>query len=142
VTASVTPSLVVIDTSVWVSRVLTWDSNHAAAHGWVQQYLLGGGHLTAPALLVTEVAAAVARQTKLPTVAQQIASQLYSMPSLSLAGIDQQLIDTATDLAANLGLRGADALFVALALQMSIPLVTFDKEQLSKPASIIGTIQP
>lgn len=136
------PSLVVIDTSVWVSRVLTWDRNNAAAQAWVQQYLLGRGRLTAPALLVTEVAAAVSRQTKLPTLAHQIATHLYSMPGMNLTPVDQQLINTATDLAANLGLRGADSLFVALAQQLSIPLVTFDKEQLTRPAGIITTVRP
>lgn len=132
----------VVDTSAWVSRVLTQDSNHVAARTWIDGHLLAGGRLVAPALLVTEVAAAIRRRTMQPTLAQGAVNQLYLMPNVQLVLIDQELIDTATDLAANLGLRGADTLYVALAKRLGIPLVTFDKEQLTKPSGIIVTIQP
>jgi predicted nucleic acid-binding protein len=59
-----------------------------------------------------------------------------------LAPIDQALIVDATNLSADLGLRGADAIYVALAKQLGVPLLTFDTEQLTRPAGIITTIQP
>jgi predicted nucleic acid-binding protein len=132
----------VIDTSAWISRLLPTDSNHAAARKWIDQHLLGGGLLVAPVLLVVEVAAALSRQTRRPIVARRAVTQLYGLPQMSLVPIDQALIDTATDFAANLGIRGADALFIALAQQLNIPLVTFDIEQIQRPAGIIQTIRP
>ena len=39
-------------------------------------------------------------------------------------------------------LRGADAVYVALALLMNSPLVTWDKEQLTRAAPIIETLAP
>jgi predicted nucleic acid-binding protein len=132
----------VIDTSAWISRLLPTDSNHTAARRWIDQHLLGGGLLVAPVLLVVEVAAALSRQTGRPVVAHRAVTQLYGLPHMSLVPIDQALIDTATDFAANLGMRGADALFVALAQQLNIPLVTFDAEHIQRPAGIVQTIKP
>jgi predicted nucleic acid-binding protein len=70
------------------------------------------------------------------------ASQLYSFPLLRLVPMDQLLVDEAVELAAQYHLRGADALYVAVAKELSIPLVTFDAEQLTRPAAIIATIRP
>src|SRR5437879_5013379 len=96
---------VVVDTSAWISRLLPTDSNHAAARRWIDQHLLGGGLLVAPVLLVVEVAAALSRQTGRPVVARRAVTQLYGLPQMSLVPIDQALMDTATDFAANLGIR-------------------------------------
>jgi predicted nucleic acid-binding protein len=133
---------VVVDASAWVSRVLPQDLNHDAARTWLDKHLLGGGRVLAPALLATEVAAAVSRRTGQPTLARGAVNQLQTMPGVHLVSIDQVLIDSATNLAAHVGLRGADALYVAQAQQLGIPLVTFDAEQLARTAGIIITIRP
>jgi len=132
----------VIDASAWVSRVLSNDSNHVAALNWINTHLSGNGYLVAPILLVTETAAAVSRFTGHAQRGHLAAIQLYAMPEMSLKPIDQSLVDDATDLAANLTLKGADAYYVALAARLAIPLVTFDKEQLVRGAAVITTIQP
>jgi predicted nucleic acid-binding protein len=56
--------------------------------------------------------------------------------------MDASLMQEATSIAANLGLRGADAIYVATAKLLNLPLLTWDQEQLTKPAGIIMTIQP
>lgn len=132
---------VVIDTSAWVSRILPQDRNHVPARTWLDNQLLNGGVLAAPTLFVTEVAAAISRRTGLISLAHAAAGQLYSTPDIRLEPVDQQLITSATNLAADLGIRGADALFVALAMRMAVPLVTFDKEQLIRPSGLIVTVQ-
>ena len=136
------PYSVVIDASVWISRILTQDSNHQAAVAWIDQHLLSGGLLVAPILLVTETAAAVSRITGLPSRGHLAVSGLYAIAELSLAQIDQVLVDEATDLAADLQLRGADAYYVAVAKRLSLALVSFDHEQLVRAAAIITTIRP
>jgi predicted nucleic acid-binding protein len=133
---------VVVDTSVWISRILEDDSNHQAAKAWTDSYLLNGGILIAPALFVTEIAAAISRQTRQPSYARAIIAQLHGMFNLQLVAIDEELIDGATEIATDLGLRGADALFVALAARLNVPLVSFDNEQLLKSVALIETIRP
>lgn len=140
--ASGAGAAIVIDTSVWVSRLITQDSNHPAAVAWINRHLLSGGVLIAPILLVTETAAAVSRVTGLPARGHLAASRLYALVEMSLVQIDQTLVDEATDLAADLRLRGADAYFVAVAKRLTLPLVTFDREQLSRATPTIATIRP
>lgn len=61
---------------------------------------------------------------------------------MGLVPIDQLLVDEATKLAADLGIRGADSFYVALAKSLGIPLVTFDHEQLARPGSLITAVRP
>ena len=89
-----------------------------------------------------EVAGAVSRRTQNIADAHAAASQLHTLPFLQLIPLEASLVQDATDLAADLGLRGADALYVALARQLGVPLVSFDHEQLTRPALLILTIQP
>ena len=135
-------AIVVVDASVWVSRLLTHDPNNARATAWVGRHVRNGGVLTAPTLIALEVAASVSRRTGNVSDAHAAAGQLYALPFVRLAAIDQSLIVEATNLSADLGLRGADAIYVALAKQLGIPLLTFDTEQLIRPAGLITTIQP
>ena len=136
------PSAVVIDASAWVSRVLTNDVNHASAVTWVNSHLAGGGSLVAPVLLITETASAISRVTGLPARGHLAASHLYAMPEMSLVQIDETLVGEATELAADLRLRGANSYYVAVAMRLALPLVTFDGEQLSRAAPVVMTIRP
>lgn len=136
----------VIDTSAWVSRLLPHDANHRAARTWIDNHILNGGFFVAPIILVIEVASAIARETLPPndpqTDAHKAVSQLYTLPIMRLVPMDQGLVDEATNLAADHKIRGADALFVAVARQLGVPLVTFDKYQLKQPQAVVVTIRP
>ena len=56
--------------------------------------------------------------------------------------LDNMLIHLSVDIAANLQLRAADAIYVAVAKQLNIPLVSWDKEQLRKASSLLTTYTP
>ena len=75
---------VVIDTSVWASRLLPRNSNHQAARAWIDSYILNGGSFVAPMIFVIEVASVIARETLPPnnpqTDAHKAVSQLYALP--------------------------------------------------------------
>ncbi len=141
-TPTATIAAVVVDASVWVSRLLSQDPNNATATSWVGRHVRSGGILAAPTLFAIEVGASVSRRTKILTDAHAAVSQLYALPFVQLVPIDQDLVNEAADLAIDLGLRGADSLYVALARQLAIPLVSFDREQLTLPAHLIQTIRP
>lgn len=136
------PGSVVIDASVWTSNILPGDRNHPAAHAWIKDHIDNGGFLVAPALFVVEVAAAIARSSQNKQAAEKALSELYTFSYLRLVPVDQSLIDAPANVAAHFRLRGADSFYVAVAQQLAIPLVTFDREQLTRPASVIATIRP
>ena len=139
-------STVVVDTSVWASRLLPHDSNHQPARTWIDAHIMNGGLFVVPLIFVIEVASVVARETRPPAnpqvEAHNAVRQIYALPIMRLVPIDQTLVDEATDLAADYRIRGADALFVAVARRLGLPLVTFDAYQLKQPSNVVVTIKP
>lgn len=133
---------IVPDASFWVSTLLPNDSNYTVARTWLGNHLNSGNRFVAPLLLVVETAGAVARVAQDKNLARNAVLGLYSFPFMQLLPMDQALVDSAADVALTFSLRGADALYVAVANHLGIPLVTFDQEQLTRPANIITTIKP
>ncbi len=64
------------------------------------------------------------------------------IPSLRLITLDPHLAETAARLAAEHALRGADAIYVAVAFELSLPLITFDNEQLTCTKGLITATAP
>ncbi len=133
---------VVIDTSAWVSRLITTDSNHVKARVWLDNFMLRGGVLIAPTLFATEVGANMSRITGKTHRGRAAVVQIYTLPIMTLVPMDQALVDEATDIGIAFAIKASDAFFVAIAKRLGLPLVTFDRDQLSRPASIITAIQP
>ena len=113
------------------------DSNHAASLNWWRVYTTAGGILVAPELVLVEVAAALGRQTKQIAFAQQAVSYLYYTSQVQFVPMDIALLLDAADLAARLSLKGADAVYVATARLKAIPLVSWDREQLTRASSVL-----
>jgi predicted nucleic acid-binding protein len=132
----------VVDASVWVARLVPQDVHHAAARAWLERYIAGGGVVAAPMLLLAEVAGAISRRTGQPGLAHAAVAHLLRLPGIRLVAIDRHLSQAATQLAADLGLRGADAVYVATALELRVPLLTLDHDQLSRAASSIIASAP
>jgi predicted nucleic acid-binding protein len=138
-------NLVVLDASVWVSRTINTDTNHAVARRWIDQHLRARGAFVVPLLFQVEIAAAIARVTKDTVLASRQVAQLRRLNArrlLRFVPLNAHLVKAATTLAINFGLRAADAVYAALAQSLSIPLVTFDTELLRLPSSTITTIRP
>lgn len=133
---------VVVDASVWVSRLVAQDSNHMAAVGWVNRHIRAGGTFVSPVLLAIKVAGAVRRRTGSSADFSSAVDALYTFGAMSLVSMDQALIAEATQLSSQPGLRGPDAVYVAVAKQLALPIVSFDTEQLTLPAHLIQTIRP
>jgi predicted nucleic acid-binding protein len=122
-------SFFVLDASVWVSRLVSQDGFHAAVKSWMEEKREAGVQFISPALLLAEVGGAISRRTGDPVLAKKAITQLENLPGLRLVEMDNELVRQAAKLAAELGLRGADCMYVAVACQLDLPLVTFDVDQ-------------
>jgi len=134
------PLTVVVDASVWVSRLVPQDVHHEASRRWFEAFTADCGRVVAPVLLLPEIAGAISRRTGAPDLARRAVQQLQRMRSLRLVALDRRLGQAASQLAADLGLRGADATYVAIADQLKIPLLTWDNEHVEKAGKRI-TVQ-
>jgi predicted nucleic acid-binding protein len=133
---------VVVDASVWVSRLVESDVHHARCQDWMENQASEGGLLVAPVLVLAEVAAAISRRTNRPSLAHQAVKILQALPRLRLVSMDPTLAGLAAGLAGDHALRGADAVYVATASQLGLPLVTLDGEQLQRARALVPTSSP
>lgn len=129
--------MIVIDASVWVSVLLDTDLFHAESYAWLQEYMNLGGEIAAPSLLLPEVAASLTRRTRSAVSGRATIQYLTNLRGLRIIPLDQQLAWVAAEMAADYQLRGADAVYVALAHSLSIPLVTWDQEQIKRVQNVI-----
>ena len=132
----------VVDASVMVAVVHRQDPFHQVSRAWFEAYLQAGGQLAAPLLIMSEVAGVIRRETGAPELARQAVDWLYTLPELHRFPLDEALASVAADLAIELALRGADAVYVALADQLQLPLVTWDRQQLERGSRRILARRP
>jgi predicted nucleic acid-binding protein len=132
----------VVDASVWVARLVPQDVHYAASREWLERHIAQGGVVADPVLLLAEVAGAISRRTGEPALAHAAVAHLLRLPALRLVPIDARLARVAMQLAADLGLRGSDAVYVATAHELRVPLVTLDQDQLSRAGSRVSARAP
>jgi predicted nucleic acid-binding protein len=132
----------IVDASVWVSRFIIFDAFHQPSFRWLEDYLSTGEIAVAPAILLVEVAGAVSRRTGQPAEGLRAASSIQRLPYSRLVPMQAQLVQMSAQLAAEQRLRGADALYVALAHLLGLPLVTWDRQQRGQDGHGIIALTP
>jgi predicted nucleic acid-binding protein len=131
-----------VDSSVWVSTFVAVDAHHEASRAWLRHYLRAGNVVVGPRLLLVEVAGALARRTGVARDGERAVAHLRRLRSARWVALTSDLVDHAAQLAATLRLRGADAVYVALANRLGVPLVTWDHEQRTRAAGRIPVMAP
>lgn len=133
--------MLVVDGSVWVSRYLPAEETHERSREWLERYLRSGGQIVEPILLLVELSAAISRRTGDADAAVETSEQLTRLRSIRFVPVDRSLGVMATRIAADGRLRGADAIYAAVAHRLGIPLLTWDREQLERAGSFarVGT---
>lgn len=134
--------MMVVDASVWVSRFLPEDAFHQASRTWLIEMATAGMALVAPAIMLAEVAGAIARRTGNRQLGYQIVQQIRQLPSLQLVAIDDTMGQLAAQTASAYQLRGADAVYTAVAQRLQIPLVSWDQEHLDRATALVTTFRP
>jgi predicted nucleic acid-binding protein len=109
---------------------------------WLAERAAGGDLLISPMLLPVEVAGAVSRRTGRPRLAHQAVRALLRLSELRLVPVDRGLGRLAAELAADIGLRGADAAHVATAHHLNVPLVTWDPDQQVRAGRLVAVLSP
>ena len=121
--------MVVVDASVWVARLVPQDGYHQVARDWMAEQRDEDVLLISPSLLLPEVGGAIARRTGDGELAAKAIAALEHLPGIRLIEMERSLVAEAAELAASLGLRGADAVYVAAADYLHLSLCTLDDDQ-------------
>jgi predicted nucleic acid-binding protein len=101
------------------------------------------GHLLAvPSIFFAEVGGVVARRTGSAEMGMEAIQRIVRVPALRIIPINRDLGMDSGKLAAQLHLCGADAVYVALARRLNIPLATWDQELLQRAGQVVTVQRP
>jgi predicted nucleic acid-binding protein len=131
-----------IDASVHMSALNPAEADSATSQAFLTLVRQHRIPLFCPTLLLVEVAAAVARAFDDADRAVALAHALRGLPNQTLVLLDEDLADRAVALAATARLRGADAIYAAVAQQYGTTLITLDRQQLDRLPPLVSTALP
>lgn len=132
---------VVVDASVWVSRLVENDEFHIPVKGWMNAQREQGATFVSPSLLLAEVGGVISRVTGKPEHGLNAIQKIENLPDVRIVDMDKALMDDASRIAAQYGVRGADSIYIAVASTLKIPLVTFDIDQREKASKLVDVIE-
>jgi len=132
---------VVIDASVWVSYFVPSDPHHQESYNWIAERLEEGNPLAMPSLALAEVGGAISRISGDPRTGRAAMRWLLARPTLEVVS-GEDVEEAAAFLACDLLMRGADAQYTLVAHRLSLPLISWDEQQLARSAEVVPVGRP
>lgn len=131
-----------VDASVWVNGFDQREPGHEVSRRVLEHLRDQTVLVVMPHLVLAEVAGAVSRTRNNPAQALAFATAIGNLPNVTLVPLDASVVQQAAQLAAQYGLRGADAVYAAVAAQAHCTLITLDNEHLTRLIGIVPTRRP
>lgn len=131
-----------IDANVFVDDANPQGRDSGTSHRFLEYVADNDLPIIVPVFVLTEVAGALGRQFRDPIRARIFSDLLRAIPTISFVTINDALATEAANIAADRALRGADAIYMAVARQYKCQLVTLDKEVLVRAAPIVTVRTP
>lgn len=128
-----------VDTSVHLNALKPDEVGSAESQAFLERLHRDGNRVYAPTLLLVELAGAVARAMGDAGAAHAIVESVSDLPGQQWVALDDLLSEEAAWLAAEFRLRGADAVYGAVARHYQTALVTRDRHQLERLAGVVPT---
>lgn len=134
--------MITVDASVHINALNPTEAGSADSKAFLEWLQHTGHPVTAPTLLLVEVAAAVARSQNDSQRGIQAMQHLQELPGHTWLSLDRSLAALAATLGAHHRLRGADAVYAAVAHHTGGILVTADRKQLERLQDAITVLSP
>lgn len=131
-----------VDASVHVNAACLTEPGAAESQALIDQLHERPWAVFSPALLLVEIAAAVARNKNDAMEGRAMAQAVRALPGQVWVPLDDALADQAVRLAAEYRLRGSDAVYAAVAQRYGTTLITRDRQQLERLSSVITVLTP
>ena len=131
-----------IDASVHLNALSPAEPGTGASLACLQRIVAQRRPIFSPTLLIVEVAAATARSLGSADLALRMAQALRSLPGQLWVALDDDLANEAARLGAEARLRGADAVYAAVARRFGATLVTRDQQQLERLCRLVPVLTP
>lgn len=131
-----------VDASVHINAMNPAELGSANSQAFLEKLHQRPWPVFSPTLLLVEVAAAVARATNDTGRGIAMAQAVHGLPGQIWITLDDSLTEEAIQLATEHRLRGADAVYAAVARRHGTTLVTWDRQQLNRLQSVLPVLTP
>jgi predicted nucleic acid-binding protein len=131
-----------IDTSVHINALNSTEKGSLESQAFLEQASRRPWPIFSPTLLLVEVAATVARVLDDAERGMMLAQAVRNLPAQIWVPLDESLADEAARLGAECRLRGADAVYAAVARRYATTLVTCERRQLERLRPALPAITP
>lgn len=131
-----------VDASVWVNAFDQREPGHEISRQFLDLLRTQALPIVVPNLVLVEISGAISRTRHDSVRALEFVTALSHLPNVTLKILDDMLVDEALKLAARHGLRGADAVYAAVATQSGCTLISLDNEHLTRLVNIVTVRTP
>jgi predicted nucleic acid-binding protein len=131
-----------IDASVYINALNPDEVGSAESQVFLARVHQQGITVFSPTLLLVELAASVARVFNDTQQGVAYARSVQRLPGHTWLALDERLTEVALTLAAQHRLRGADAIYTAVAQETGAVLVTLDQQQLTRLPQTVRAVTP
>jgi len=134
--------VITVDASVHVNALNPAEAGSAESKAFLDWLQQERQPVTSPTLLLVEVAAAVARSQNDSERGIEAMQRLQDLPQHTWLALDRSMTIQSARLAARYRLRGADAVYAAVAQRTGATLVTADRQQLERLQGAVPVLSP
>lgn len=131
-----------IDASVHINALNPNESGSAVSQACLRQIIEARKPIFSPTLLLVEIAAAIARALDNQELAVELCEVIQALPGQIWVPLDEPLAKESAQLGAIARLRGADAVYAAVAQRFGTILVTLDRQQLERLDGVVVAMKP
>jgi len=131
-----------LDASVYINAMNPAENGSVESQLLLKRLKQCQCQLFSPTLLLVEVTAATARALDNTLLAIQLAQSIYALPLQTWVSLDTELATEAAQLGAMGRLRGADAVYAAVAQHYETALITRDRQQLERLKPTLPVLSP
>jgi predicted nucleic acid-binding protein len=129
-----------VDANIWVASFDTKDCFHADSAAFLRNLASEETIISAPGIVILEVACALARRFADPAVGHKASVKMKANSLLRLEPLGADLLSEALRLGTRFRLRAADALYVATAaLRTNGVLVSWDNDLIERAGAVTPT---
>ncbi|MFZ5888342.1 MAG: type II toxin-antitoxin system VapC family toxin [Chloroflexota bacterium] len=135
-------SPVTVDASVWINAFRPAEEDSQESLAFLEKIRQTREPMISPTLLLPELAAVLARGGEKSENVLRFVQSVKELPHQVFIALDETTAQAAVELAEQCKLRGADAVYGAVALRFGSVLVTRDREQLERLKGVIQVLMP
>ena len=134
--------MLTIDANVFVSAAIASEIHHHESAQLLTEIRSRTEAVACPSLVIPETVAAISRPTGDIRAAIRAGRQISALPTIRMQPLTARRAQRAARLAAHHRLRGADSVYVQLAVELGATLITWDIEMLIRASPVVTALTP